>query len=275
MYWCRCCRKEFSSRKARTQHWRDIPSHPYCHLCEKHFRGKGLLNKHALSVHSESYCTKCNLIFDTAIGLSRHHSRSVDHHYCAECEIDFDTASGLHHHKMSLTHTEQDVACGLRQCGESFVSHAALVLHWESGACKSGIDCADVHTLALQYDQRHTFSCPHDYNQPIVPIRSVCDWNNGIIYECITCARITRSHNEIITHFNNNHVDKLFVCPNRDLCDARFALLSGMTQHVLSNKCGAANMDELRMDLLSLIITIKVHSVVSQDTYAAVMQHTV
>ncbi|KAI6136148.1 hypothetical protein F5141DRAFT_12157 [Pisolithus sp. B1] len=70
-------------------------------------------------------------------GLDDHNESC--HYPCESCGRLFRTENELKHHLRSRAHQSADTPCN---CGHLFISHAALILHFERGFCpdEPGID---------------------------------------------------------------------------------------------------------------------------------------
>ncbi|KAF9055762.1 hypothetical protein BJ165DRAFT_1428553 [Panaeolus papilionaceus] len=242
---CCSCDREFSTHEHLQQHWRDSPQHHYCHVCEKHFGDESKLEEHALAEHPKLFCAKCALIFRDEDGLHHHRRRSAEHpYYCDECRLDFSSANALRQHRMSSTHRGKDHPCNLGKCPESFVSLAALVLHWEAGACVSGIDFVDVYHNVHDNDSGNHITCPSEYYAGVKPVRisDVENWTTRRSLNCIICGVPFKFAHQAMQHFNSTHIGRAFKCPYRE-CDpvSTFSSLGGMLQHIASNACGGAD----------------------------------
>lgn len=130
-------------------------------------------------------------------------------------------------------------------CDRAFVSHAALILHWESGACRSGVTRQILDGTVTNLDR---------YNIITNPDRLICDSNgpgrttiwasercwNGHSYECYLCHREFSTLHALNSHVQSPaHDESTYRCPPRwGGCDQEFVTLSGLFQHVESECCG-------------------------------------
>lgn len=164
----------------------------------------------------------------------------------------------------SAAHKTKDVMCPTHGCGLGFVSHSALVLHMESGTCKSGINRKMVNTLVHRYDTNNLITDPgrmitgsNDHQQHITYYASEASFNPYTqSYECCLCHRTFQTLSGLNQHLGSQaHEQKSYLCRG-PTCGARFKALSALVQHVESQKCGVAKF------------------IAVQNTMAAVFGHT-
>ncbi|KAJ7673223.1 hypothetical protein DFH06DRAFT_979191 [Mycena polygramma] len=195
-YICHKCQQDFTSWNALKHHFVQSRAHDYCQRCDEHFDNAEKLKHHDETEHyscRQWHCPSCRKFFQNATGLHEHYRQSARHHYCAPCKRHFLSASNLTSHPNSSPHRPKDVPCPGKGCGLAFVSRSALILHLESGTCKSG---ADHQTINRCYHR--TLAA---LNQP------------------------------------PRHHAKIYVCP-LTLCRQHFPTLSGLCQHIESERCG-------------------------------------
>ena len=148
-------------------------------------------------------------------------------------------------HANSSIHRSKDVACPFRGCGLKFVSRSALVLHLESGSCRSGMNRATVVKYVRQYDTNNIITDPSRLltsgtaSDNIQYYASDRSWN-GNDYECYLCHRNYASLKALNQHLGSPiHQDKIYICPASN-CRTRFTTLSALCQHIESEKCGVS-----------------------------------
>ena len=76
---------------------------------------------------------------------------------------------------------------------------------------------------------------------------------NGEAYECFLCHGTFRTLHALNAHLQSpRHQEKIYRCPNRTSCGLKFRVLSALTQHVESEKCGVHRFKEVKNALDSL-----------------------
>ncbi|KAJ7222748.1 hypothetical protein B0H12DRAFT_1151130, partial [Mycena haematopus] len=176
---CDDCERDFPTRTGLEQHFVQSPLHDYCQRCDTHFDDSEELEEHYENDHY--YCATCRKFFQNENGLHEHYRQSALHHYCVPCKRLFRFASNLTSHLNSSLHRPKDVACPGKGCGLAFVSRSALLLHLESGSCKSGADRLTINRYVREYDTQNIITNPHD-SSPATDRA----WN-GRAYECYLC----------------------------------------------------------------------------------------
>lgn len=179
MSYCESCDRGFVSEAALERHIRDSSRHAYCTRCERPFGSLESLQQHVRNSSSHHICSDCSIEddFPTSADLEKH--RETVHHLCSRCNRRFDTAGQLSQHNISRhnmcivcrtcidsqhnlrahlrTHEAKNTVCF--GCPKKFSSSAAMVLHFEQGACESWVDKDCVTNLALECYQSHYYEC--------------------------------------------------------------------------------------------------------------------
>ncbi|KAI0341149.1 hypothetical protein BDW22DRAFT_1421202 [Trametopsis cervina] len=245
VYSCDDCDEEFSTEDDLTDHYIESDEHAYCWHCDEHFDYDEDLTSHYESEHY--YCADCEKVFGSAQGLDDH-ERAVHEvqWYCDSCDRVFNTEHGLNMHlNTSATHNPRTRQCPGKRCNKSFVSHADLLLHLESGACRSGMTRQHVNTLAVRYDRDNVITDPSHllgyYDEPeVVETWATVEAWNGYAYECYLCHKTFRALSALNNHLGSPaHADKIYRCPEQfNGCDTHFKTLSALLHHVERSECG-------------------------------------
>ncbi|KAI0368412.1 hypothetical protein BV20DRAFT_969229 [Pilatotrama ljubarskyi] len=246
---CEPCDKAFSSPTGLHQHYVQSPRHPYCQKCRRHFDDFTALRDHYNDQHY--YCTACGSVFDFEIGLHEHCRQKHADRYCVPCKKMFQNANNLDNHRRSAIHQGRTIFCPMQGCGRSFVSTAALVLHFESGACVSRVTRDQVNRFVAQIDRSNIITNPTRMIGGPAPMSTggssivTRTWAterawNGTDYECYLCHRTFRTLPALNQHLDSPaHAEKLYRCPRAWYgCGAEFSTLSAFCQHVEGAKCG-------------------------------------
>ncbi|KAI0637525.1 hypothetical protein C8Q77DRAFT_1046942 [Trametes polyzona] len=243
---CELCQKRFVSPWALTQHYVQSPRHAYCQRCDEHFSDWEELYDHYDTEHYR--CTECNSIFDFEVGLHEHCRQKHPDLYCVPCKRLFQNPNNLDNHRRSAIHQGRTVQCPMKNCGRSFVSKAALILHLESGSCVSGMSRQDVNKIVAQIDRSNIITnparmiagAPGSARPTVTGMWATERAWNGTGFECYLCHRTYRSLPALNQHLQSPaHTDKLYRCPSAWYgCGAEFSTLSAFCQHVEGGKCG-------------------------------------
>ncbi|KAF9055765.1 hypothetical protein BJ165DRAFT_443513 [Panaeolus papilionaceus] len=236
-------------------HYRDSPYHHFCHVCDKHLSSRYELKLHAEKYHADTHCTPCYKIFYHKDDMNRHRARSSDHpYYCEDCEIEFKDDNSYRQHRLSSTHQPANTPCGLKDCNMKFTGLAALALHWEGGACSSGIDAVDVYRLALRNDYCDDIILAVDREDITEPINEdmARRYTTGHgAFRCPDtegCSETFATAYSSMQHFNSRHATRVFKCPNEGChSNARFSSVGAMSQHLYSGTCDAMEDEAARM----------------------------
>ncbi|KAH7924474.1 hypothetical protein BV22DRAFT_505510 [Leucogyrophana mollusca] len=235
-----CFNLDYWTRSELEEHYMESSLHAYCHFCDQHFDDKGDLQDHEVGSHP--VCSPCNMVFIDEDDIHDHNLQC--HHYCALCRRTFESSSNLRNHLNSSTHVAKHVDCPFNGCSMSFVSKSAVVLHLESGACRSGANRFAVDRYIREVDRTNIITDPSrlltsgDYENVQYSATGAA-WN-GRAYECIICHSEFRALDDLNRHMASpRHQDKVYRCP-LDTCCAHFVTLSGLGQHIESEKCGVS-----------------------------------
>lgn len=285
-HFCRDCNRNFTTKTALTHHWRDSSKHSYCEDCDELFDDDDELEEHWFKSSSHFYCQECDEHFDdddeledhlednhfycstcsqvsltvdrdvrshstlrtqlftTEDGLHQHNSRK--HWYCASCRRLFQTENNLHTHLRSSAHQPRRLRCPGSRCKASFITEAGLVLHCESGACRSGVTRRAVDRVVTSVDRGNIITDPtkmiEALNAPITEIWATSQSWNGKAFECILCHREFTDLTRLNQHLHSPaHENTKYLCPPAwNGCKTQFKTLSGLMQHVESETCGVA-----------------------------------
>ncbi|KAJ6600946.1 hypothetical protein DFH09DRAFT_553692 [Mycena vulgaris] len=239
---CDECDVDFASWTGLKEHYVQSRAHDYCQRCNCHFNDAQELEHHYQTSHH--YCAKCRKFFQNALGLHEHYRQSELHHYCTPCQRLFLSANNLHSHLNSAIHRPKDVPCPGKGCGLAFVSRSALLLHLESGTCSSGADRQTVNRYVRQYDTQNIVTDPARLltgagGSQVTYSATDAAWN-GSAYECYLCHAGYRSLAALNQHLASpRHQDKIYMCP-LSTCRQHFPTLSGLCQHIESERCGVS-----------------------------------
>ncbi|KAI0249122.1 hypothetical protein BJV78DRAFT_1276310 [Lactifluus subvellereus] len=253
---CDDCDIDFVNFNAREQHYINSRNHHFCVECGLDFYNEDILWEHLETEHHA--CQQCCTIFDTYEELQEH-DREV-HVYCTECRRSFQNQNNLRQHLSSKLHQPNTVLCPGRGCNRSFTSPARLVLHFESGACRSGMTRDELNRLVVRADRNNVITNParllggwDGYEPPASAKVWATDLSwNGEAYECFLCNSTFRTLESLNQHLQSpRHESKIYRCPKLD-CDIQFVALSALCQHVEAGSCGVRMFRPVRDAMESL-----------------------
>lgn len=190
------------------------------------------------------------------------HDRDV-HTYCTSCKRNFQSESNLRHHLNSKLHQPAKYPCPGRGCKKSFVSPAALTLHFESGTCPSRMTREQLNRLVVRADTNNYITNPSrlltgplGWSEPpptATTWATELSWNEVCdAYECFLCNATFRTLAQLNQHLSSpRHEDKIYRCPKAD-CRTEFVTLSGLCQHVEGGSCGVRMFRRVRDTMESL-----------------------
>jgi len=201
--------------------------------------------------------------FNNSTGLHEQNLRTQP--YCVQCCRVFQSESNLNSHLNSSTQKPKNVHCPGANCGKAFVSMSALMLHFEAGTCPSGMTRSELNHIVVRSDRHNVITNPArliggpDGDAPPTVTETWAtdlSWN-GSAYECFLCHAMFRSLMSLNSHLQSpRHEDRIYRCPNRTTCGIEFSVLSALTQHVESGKCGANRFKEVQ-NALDSVISVK------------------
>ncbi|OCH88552.1 hypothetical protein OBBRIDRAFT_80325 [Obba rivulosa] len=242
---CDDCGLDHSNRLQLIMHWTESSRHHYCRRCDTHFGGMNDLSHHYEQDHY--YCALCSKVFDLDSDIHEHRRTTHPASYCALCKRMFRFESNLDHHTRSSAHQPKGHHCPGHGCNKSFISVAALVHHWESGACRSGVTREIVDRGAATLDARGIVTNHARFLEgPDSPGERILDdivtkkaWN-GRAYECCICHRTYQSLGALNAHLQSPaHSQKIYRCPLEwKGCGQEFKVISAFCQHIESGVCG-------------------------------------
>ncbi|EKM52222.1 uncharacterized protein PHACADRAFT_260451 [Phanerochaete carnosa HHB-10118-sp] len=262
---CYDCDRDFGSYDARRQHYKNSSLHHYCAMCNEDFEDDNGLEDHYDNYHF--YCRECEEFFDSLEEEDDH--KEKEHWFCKECRRMFNTKNGLIHHRR--THLSKNLRCPGNKCGRTFALPADLILHFESGTCRSGVTRRAVDEAVIRYDSGRVITDPSrlllgpdgEYTKLPDPVRWATrqSWN-GSAFECVLCHRTFCLLPRLNQHLQSPaHADTIYRCPALfDGCGSHFGTLSALVQHVEIANCGVRRfknhvgdvMDDLSRNLRGL-----------------------
>jgi len=253
---CDDCEEDFPTWMGLKEHWVQSSRHFYCQDCDEHYEDQYDLNEHLEDEHY--FCSDCSRVFKNETGLHQHNSQK--HYYCVSCRRVFRSQSNLDSHLNSSTHKPKNVICPGKDCGKGFVSMSALFLHFESGSCPSGMTRADLNRNVARMDRNNYFTKP---TKLITGPEDVQMWAterswNGYAYECFLCNRTFGELRSLNAHLQSpRHQAKIYRCPNGEACGVEYSVLSALTQHVESGKCGVNRFREVQNAMDALVSGVR------------------
>jgi Zinc-finger of C2H2 type len=146
------------------------------------------------------------------------------------------------------------------------VSRSALVSHFEAGTCPSGLTREQLNRIVTRMDRNNVITNParlikgpDGYAPATVTKTWATDrsWN-GDAYECFLCNKTFNTLHALNAHLQSpRHQEKIYRCPNRTSCGMEFQVLSSLTQHVESGKCGVNRFKDVQNALDSLVSGVR------------------
>jgi len=253
-----CDDKDFPTRSGLEQHWDQSSQHSYCRICDEHFDDEDELEDHYDDNHH--YCRSCGKFFTNQRGLKEHFRQSSNHHYCIACDRHFQSENNLRNHLKSSIHQPKNSRCPF--CGATFVSNSHIVLHLEQGTCPSGFDRQAVNRVVRRYDTHNVITDPSRLltggsgDEDVTYVANDASWN-GAAYECYLCNNTYGSLRALNQHLASpRHQEKFYICRGVS-CGSRFTTLSGLWQHIESEKCDVIKFRAVRTTMDSVLGQMK------------------
>ncbi|KAJ7138425.1 hypothetical protein C8R43DRAFT_859678, partial [Mycena crocata] len=140
---CRKCgQREFISRNALHQHYRQAPGHYFCTHCELCFNDQEALESHNATAHPDFKCTICEVYFSTQSSLEDHYRGKAPaiHPKCPRCGRGCFNQAALTEHLVA-EHSERRCVVCRRQffTVDELNKHFALSpIHARCSKCEMG-----------------------------------------------------------------------------------------------------------------------------------------
>lgn len=166
---------------------------------------------------------------------------------------------------IAVIHKAKDLPCLMRGCQKRFASHSDVVLHLESGACKSGVNRHMIDTYVLKHDVHNVITNPrrmiasHGYTPPATYTATARAWN-GSSWECYFCHLEFPTKSQLNQHLaspkHSASANKIYKCPN-STCGKNFVTLSGLGQHIETGSCGVQRFKAVKRAIDDLMGSMK------------------
>ncbi|KAI9612086.1 hypothetical protein H4Q26_008177 [Puccinia striiformis f. sp. tritici PST-130] len=221
--YCAACRCDFRFEEARQYHHCVAHQSSFCQFCQAETTD---IHIHNLTIHDR--CPICGQLCEDADAVHRHCGSWHADHYCEICPRLF-----LHPNDRTThydAHGPCDIECPHHACDKRFGTRGALVQHWESKTCKSGINV--------------------DW---VASIFKGCDKENRFVDKDFETTGIQVSNYRDLDATNQFHPQRTapvqfyepYKCPSAQCKRGRFHTLSRLTRHLESGACG----HQLKADL--------------------------
>ncbi|KAH9458602.1 hypothetical protein Pst134EB_010900 [Puccinia striiformis f. sp. tritici] len=225
--YCAACRCDFRFEEARQYHHCVAHQSSFCQFCQAETTD---IHIHNLTIHDR--CPICGQLCEDADAVHRHCGSWHADHYCEICPRLF-----LHPNDRTThydAHGPCDIECPHHACDKRFGTRGALVQHWESKTCKSGINV--------------------DW---VASIFKGCDKENRFVDKDFETTGIQVSNYRDLDATNQFHPQRTapvqfyepYKCPSAQCKRGLFHTLSRLTRHLESGACG----HQLKADLGKLI----------------------
>lgn len=132
-----------------------------------------------------------------------------------------------------------------------------MILHLESGGCRSGVNRRIVNQYVREYDRTNIITNPARLltggsSDEVTYYASSAAWN-GSSYECYLCHSVFRTLPGLNQHLASpRHQDKVYFCP-LSTCRMEFSTLSALCQHIESEKCGVGRFQHVQIAMDNLV----------------------
>ncbi|KAF9894431.1 hypothetical protein FE257_007934 [Aspergillus nanangensis] len=176
--WCERCSRVFVSTASKNAHLQQSASHNVCDVCSDDFETFKKLDDHKINAHH--FCPACNLYHHYARELQDHNVAL--HHLCVRCGRFFSNENCLQMHRKK--HQPRDLKC--YGCNRSLKSFSGMLLHLESGGCKSKVTEEDIDEIAREFHKSGSY------------IRGSSD--DGWQYKCPMCKKAFSTLSALYQH---------------------------------------------------------------------------
>lgn len=137
-----------------------------------------------------------------------------------------------------------------------FISTANLVMHLESGGCRSGATRHTVNQFVAERDTGHFITNPNRLiTGPTETWATERAWN-GNNYECYFCHKEFRALTGLNQHLASPaHERMTYRCPPQlsQGCRMQFKTLSALCQHIESGSCGVIRFKVVQDNMQNLV----------------------
>ncbi|TFY54250.1 hypothetical protein EVG20_g9784 [Dentipellis fragilis] len=257
-YYCATHGKVFDTPIGLKEHYEQSRDHHYCQRCNLHLQYDSALVDHMEKQHFA--CRFCRTSHKTEAARKEHFSEK--HLYCEPCNRLFQSKSNLDSHLSSSVHQPRNVFCPGRGCNRAFVSASALVLHFESGICPSGLTRQELNRLVVRADRDNLITNPERLIAGPDGARApptTTTWAtelswNGDAYQCFLCNRCFGKLVSLNSHLQSpRHEEKIYRCPNAT-CQMQFTTLGSFVQHAENGGCGVRQFKQVKSALDEMIV---------------------
>lgn len=132
-----------------------------------------------------------------------------------------------------------------------------MILHLESGSCRSGVNRRVVDRYVREYDKTNVITNPARLltagsEDEVAYYASSAAWN-GSSFECYLCHSTFRTLVSLNQHLASpRHQEKVYFCPLSS-CRTEFPTLSALCQHIESERCGVGRFQQVRNAMDSIV----------------------
>ena len=135
-----------------------------------------------------------------------------------------------------------------------------MILHLESGTCKSGVNRQKVNQYVRQLDRNNVITKPSRLltasDDVTTCIATGASWN-GQTYECVVCHKDFGTLRDLNQHLASpRHQAKVYKCP-LSTCQVPFRTLSALWQHIESEKCGISKFKAVQRAVDSMLSGVR------------------
>ncbi|KAI7464937.1 hypothetical protein KC357_g7775 [Hortaea werneckii] len=230
---CPTCRQTFSTKQGCSSHQEQL-RHCYCREHDQEFSSIDEFRAHKRAqTHVKDFtCMICtNKEFGTQQGLDDHlrdfvhpatspsqgddaasqaaRLRTEERNlYCLDCKQQFQSLTAFRQHKASSKHKPlSELSCPLStKCRKVFTTPSALLLHMESGGCRSGMNRLKLNAMVHQHDNSHHVTYSGNTAKALSEVASVAS-----LIDSAGMLSAELGHGVKITHGNDIPSDDLEV----------------------------------------------------------------